>query len=434
MAKYFAEGHTPQKVCSLLCDPPYELGFMGKSWDKSGIPFQSSTWAALAKHLHPGAFIFAFASSRGWHRQAVAMEDAGLVIHPTLFGFLFASGFPKATRVPDERFNGHRYGLQAIKPALEPIIVAQKPYVGKPVESITRTGSGALNIDAGRIATEDNLNGGAYAKNGTDRYDGYDNWRFKRTGRSKLAGDERDDVAAGMYAEGSKCDTEFVQPSGRWPANFYLGDEEAARRLDEQSGIRKSCQSPSDAAPEGQILGGRRCQGTLPMDAPGGASRFFFRVQEQIDEADPVHYCPKASRSEREAGLDGFESQERRTLGKGLTGVSGDRTGTGKKSDIPMGESKVKCNHPCVKPIQLTTWLAKLLLPPGEYAPRRLLVPFAGVLSECIGAMNAGWEEVVAIEQSAEYLEIGKARAEYYQNKLTEAQKSDAAPLFDIAE
>lgn len=211
---------------ALLCDPPYELGFMGKDWDKSGIAFKKGTWKALARHLHPGAFGMAFASARGWHRLAVAIEDAGLRIHPTIFGWSYGSGFPKATRVdtqidkaagverevvgewkptgtarpnkgskghsakkttaaePDydpqnvilditapatplaAAWQGHRYGLQAMKPALEPIIVFQKPYAGKPVECITATGAGALWIDGGRIGTGDNLDGGAYCGDG----------------------------------------------------------------------------------------------------------------------------------------------------------------------------------------------------------------------------------------------------------------------------
>ena len=77
------------------------------------------------------------------------MEDAGLIIHPSIFGWGFGSGFPKATRIDDERFSGYRYGLQSLKPALEPIIVAQVPYQGRSVESITQTGAGTWWIEGG---------------------------------------------------------------------------------------------------------------------------------------------------------------------------------------------------------------------------------------------------------------------------------------------
>ena len=85
----FCRHYRGPKFHALLCDPPYELGFMGKEWDKSGIVFDPDTWAALAEHLHPGAFGMAFASSRGWHRLACAIEDAGLRIHPSIFGWAF---------------------------------------------------------------------------------------------------------------------------------------------------------------------------------------------------------------------------------------------------------------------------------------------------------------------------------------------------------
>ena len=166
---------------------------------RSGIAFRYETWEALAKHLHPGAFGMAFASARGWHRLAVAIEDSGMQIHPSIFGYSYGSGFPKASRIDSqcqkrrgvvkcqngkcisndamvnlpyaERWywyghekatEGHRYGLQALKPALEPIIVFQKPYEGKPVECITETGAGALWGDGGRVGTGDNLGGGTF--------------------------------------------------------------------------------------------------------------------------------------------------------------------------------------------------------------------------------------------------------------------------------
>ena len=140
----WARGYSGPPFHALLCDPPYELGFMGKDWDASGVAFRPETWAAFARVLYPGAFLMAFASSRGWHRLACAIEDAGFRIHPSIFGWCFGSGFPKATRIVDaasgrvsgdpgtrpeaaSTWAGHRYGLQALKPALEPIIVAQKP-------------------------------------------------------------------------------------------------------------------------------------------------------------------------------------------------------------------------------------------------------------------------------------------------------------------
>lgn len=371
----WAESYTGDPAHALLCDPPYHLtsiarrfgspnsapaqhgkdgafartsrGFMGQQWDGGDVAFRSETWAALASCMHPGAFGMAFGGSRGWHRLAVAIEDAGLIIHPTIFLWQYNSGFPKATRINDVRFEGHRYGGQAIKPAVEPIIVFQKPYAGRPIDNITATGAGALNIDGARIPSDDESR--------------------RLYGGSKGAG--------GIYGDSAKYDYE-MDKGGRWPANFAL-DDEAAKRLDDS----------------------------------GGASRFFhvydwnLEVQERLDRVDPVKYEPKASPNEREAGLSSFASQ-----------TVNDGRDTPIDNPYQRGETERRNIHPTVKPILLNEWLARLLLPPREYAPRRILVPFAGVGSEMIGAMRAGWEMGIGIEQSEEYAALARARLEYWRH------------------
>ena len=107
----WAENYEGPPFHALLTDCPYELSFMSKKWDATGISFRPETWAALAEHLHPGAFVFAFASTRGWHRMACAMEDAGLVMQPSIFvngvrlevpqilGWVTGQSFPKSSRI-----------------------------------------------------------------------------------------------------------------------------------------------------------------------------------------------------------------------------------------------------------------------------------------------------------------------------------------------
>ena len=75
---------------------------------------------------------------------------------------------------------------------------------------------------------------------------------------------------------------------------------------------------------------------------------------------------------------------------------------------------QVRNNHPTLKPISLTTYLATLLLPPKRDTPRRILVPYSGAGSEMIGAIQAGWEEVVGIELSPEYVAIAERRIKYF--------------------
>lgn len=384
----WANTYTKGKFHALLSDPPYHLttitkrfgkngsapaqygtdgvfarssaGFMGQTWDGGDVAFRPETWAALGKHLFPGAFGMAFSASRNWHRLAVAIEDAGFIIHPTIFGWLQGQGFPKATRVKgNETFEGHRYGLQALKPSVEPIIVFQKPYEGRPLDDIVSTGAGTLNIDAARIPVAEN-----------DRHEyGVD-------------GDEPSHTGVNDYGEYHRVAYQQHE-QGRWPANFIL-DDATALLLDEQTGNIKTnhIEKPVMCDEDANTWGGtfQRNRGARGYSDDGGASRFFYNVSNQMDDADPIFYCAKVSKKERNAGLD-------------------DSNG-----------------HPTVKPIDLAAYLAKLLLPPADYAPRRILVPFSGVGSEMIGCAKAGWEQIVGIEFDTEngYVDIAERRIEHW--------------------
>jgi hypothetical protein len=435
----WARDYSGEPFHALLCDAPYEMNFMGKGWDASGVAFDPETWKAFARVLYPGAFLMVFAGTINDDLISCAMREAGLRKFHKMAGWVFGSGFPKASRIdtqidkaagaerevigradvgPDmtggnyERSNGrqikditapatdlarafagHRYGLQALKPALETVLIFQKPYEGRPVDNITQTGAGALNVDGGRIASSD----------------GYEKQWDKpvHTNVSANAGTGKGtDYIGGTTRE---ADLSAYKPSGRWPANFYL-DAESARRLDEQSGHSVSAANVRHNGEYKSVAKGYETpHDTYGHSDSGGASRFFFRVAEQLDDADPVRYCAKASRSERDAGLDGFEAK---TVPQeyGLSDSDGLRA--------PHKNSPQRNSHPTIKPLALTRYLATLLLPPAEYAPRRLFVPFAGVASECIGAMQAGWEQVTGVELTEEYIPIGQARVEYWQGQV----------------
>lgn len=476
-AVQWAKDYKGEKFHALLCDPPYHLtsitkrfgkegsapaqygtdgvfarssrGFMNSVWDGGDVAFRPETWAAFANVLHDGAFGFAFASSRGWHRLAVAIEDAGFVIHPSMFGWAFGSGFPKATRVDTQidkaagaegergeitsitgdranrverhgykenggkssvftnaetvnreylpatplaqAFAGHRYGLQALKPALEPIIVFQKPYAGRPIDCITATGAGTLNVDGGRIPANDKAEFPAGVVSNTESIFGGGNGRYH-----------------------DKARTADSDPQGRWPANFYV-DAEAARRLDAQSGERPVGNFPAVQNTTSWKMSsrGKALAPAHKMNDSGGASRFFYNVAEAIDDADPVRYVAKSSRRERDAGLDGFELKEATKMDGGAYHRTGGVPGVGPdRTKVEM-----RNNHPCIKPLNLTKYLATLLLPPIEYAPRRLFCPFSGSGSEAIGGHQAGWEFVQGVEITEEYLPIAQARAEYWMSR-----------------
>ena len=86
------------QVDSVVTDPPYELGFMGRSWDSTGIAFQKETWELAYKLLKPGGYLLAFSASRNYHRMAVAIEDVGFEIRDQMM-WLYGSGFPKSMNV-----------------------------------------------------------------------------------------------------------------------------------------------------------------------------------------------------------------------------------------------------------------------------------------------------------------------------------------------
>ena len=212
----------------------------------------------------------------------------------------------------------------------------------------------------------------------------------------------------------------------------------AVRKLGEQSGERKS--SGADAFVSSDIYGkDNRQHGrhqNLGKGDAGTAARFFpnpdwsLEVAERLAGADPVRYCAKASRSERDAGLNewpeftkhGFEGSDKNVPGY----ICSD-------GQVRSGQMQPRrCTHPTVKPLTLTKWLATLLLPPPEYAPRRLLVPFGGVCSEAIGALLAGWEHITVIEMSQEYCNIGEARVKFWQGWSEHTGKTEPKAILKV--
>jgi site-specific DNA-methyltransferase (adenine-specific) len=134
-------------VDSIVTDPPYELGFMGKSWDSTGIAYSAEMWAEALRVLKSGGHLLAFSGSRTYHRMAVAIEDAGFEIRDQIM-WVYGSGFPKSHNLKDD-WQG--WGT-ALKPAHEPIVLARKPFSGTVAQNVLAHGTGALNIDASRIS------------------------------------------------------------------------------------------------------------------------------------------------------------------------------------------------------------------------------------------------------------------------------------------
>ncbi|HUV15507.1 MAG TPA: DNA methyltransferase, partial [Pelolinea sp.] len=366
---------------SVVTDSPYEIGFMNKAFDKTGVAYDVDMWKKVLRVLKPGGHLLSFGGSRTYHRMACAIEDAGFEIRDQI-QYLYGSGFPKSYNIgkgmdkragvereklgiaPTTRANtdvdnqilnwgGHGNGKiqyitapatpeaqqwdgwgSALKPANEPICLARKPMSEKTiVENVLKWGVGGLNIGGCRIE----LNGEIVPINVLEEWSGFG--QLKRPSYEQKQNNK-----------------------GRWPANLIL-DEEAGRLLDEQSGIE--------------------------------ASRFY--------------YSAKASRSERNAGLEGMGEKENLqgldVRGRTLVREDGSKTLVERWKSTPAQN-----HHPTVKPISLMRYLCRLITPPGGV----VLDHFMGSGSTICAAVLEGFDSI-GIDNDAEYFEIAKCRIEYWQ-------------------
>lgn len=388
-------------VDSIVTDPPYGLSFMNKKWDYD-VP-SVEVWTECLRVLKPGGHLLSFAGSRTYHRMSVRIEDAGFEIRDQIM-WIYGSGFPKSHNIgkavdklqgneredlgpnPNGRPNcedeqpttmGGKYKWSnitkgqsewegwgtALKPAHEPIVVARKPLSEKSVaENVLKWGTGGINIDESRVGTDDKIKG--------------------------IKGHKSDGEVGKEYDTMRKEDWE-PNNEGRWPANIIL-DEEAGKVLDEQSGISKSTKIISKGfSSAGSNEGWKRKSHTLISERghndSGGASRFF--------------YCPKASKKDRDEGLDGFEDKESSVM-------IGQEGGTlYRDNGTPILPAIRKNNHPTVKPTQLMEYLIKLVTPKGG----TVLDPFMGSGSTGKAAVRNGYN-FIGIEREEEYIKIAEAR------------------------
>jgi site-specific DNA-methyltransferase (adenine-specific) len=187
-------------IDSVVTDPPYELGFMGKSWDNSGIANNVELWEEVLRVLKPGGHMLAFSGTRTYHRMVSAIEDAGFEIRD-MINWTYGSGFPKNHDIGKkvEQYKG--FGT-ALKPSHEPIVLARKPVEGTIADNVLIYGTGAINIDDSRIDT----NGEKLDVGGRGKHNRGEGYGFQPMG-----------------------DYEIPEGQGRYPANTILAaDEEVA--------------------------------------------------------------------------------------------------------------------------------------------------------------------------------------------------------------
>ena len=376
-------------VDSIVTDPPYELGFMGKSWDASGIAFNVDVWREALRVIKPGGHLIAFSGSRTYHRMAVAIEDAGFEIRDQIM-WVYGSGFPKSHNVSKgidkaagavrevvgtretsflarktkdgntlqgDMLMSEEKGIgiivdslpatpaakqwqgwgTALKPAHEPMVLARKPLIGTVANNVLTYGVGGLNIDGSRVG------------------DTVETWPASRSFASG--------ISSGFTEGLEKGETQAtgVAPAGRWPANFiHDGSDEVVELFPTLHGSGNKSdvgdgQDKDYEASSYQISYAGRANRDYGSKG-GSAARFF--------------YCAKASKRDRNEGIAN--------------------------------------NHPTVKPTTLMQYLVRLVTPPNGI----VLDPFMGSGSTGKACVYEGFD-FIGIEQSSEYVEIAQARIDF---------------------
>jgi DNA modification methylase len=310
-------------IDSIVTDPPYGLSFMGKKWDYD-VP-SVDIWKECLRVLKPGGHLLVFAGTRTQHRMATNIEDAGFEIRD-MIAWVYGSGFPKSMDVSkaidkaagaEREVVGTKLGLPgysltdgapggvamkgnldgslrngaaecvitapatpeaqqwagwgtALKPALEPITVARKPFKGTVAANVLEHGTGAINVDECRISA-----------------DGEDFSNIKGRPLMKINNRRTDDESLNGAAQQEAL--RKLQQLGRWPANLIHDGSDEVVRLFPQSNSNATPRNRSPKADRTQWRnGGAEYSDTTEYGDTGSAARFF--------------YCAKTSKRERGEG------------------------------------------------------------------------------------------------------------------------------------
>lgn len=435
-------------VDSVVTDPPYGLSFMGKKWDYN-VP-TIEFWMEVYRVLKPGGHVLSFGGTRTYHRMVVNIEDAGFEIRDQI-QWIYGSGFPKSHNIGKavDKLEGNERELisegghcgvfshagngtpqnikdytakvtkgtspyegwgTALKPANEPICVARKPLSEKSVaENVLKWGTGGINVDGCRVGSESistihnpKITGKMGQSHGEQKgfIEGEDTIHEGRFPANSIWECCCDEVIKGESGIRSGANT-YDKEGGHWgqgkqirgadyndKGDIHTNPECPCFQLDEQSGVSKSSSNKWEGDNNSDIYG--KYQKGIRQSTfsdKGGASRFF--------------YVAKVSKSERNMGLNDFtEEKVKVTNFHDITRLDG----TYKETPLH------KNTHPTLKPVQLMSYLVRLVTPPNGI----VLDPFMGSGSTGIAACLEGFR-FCGMELSEEYFKIAEARIDAYE-------------------
>ena len=453
-------------IDAVITDPPYELGFMGKTWDAAGVAYDVGLWAEVLRVLKPGGHLLAFGGTRTYHRMACAIEDAGFEVRDSIH-WLYGSGFPKSldvskaidkaaeaereavgpTRPGAQSARTNAYGAwgegitptvpatddarqwegwgTALKPAHEPIVVARKPLVGTVAGNVLEHGTGALNIDGCRVGSE-----------------------VVQINTYQQRGPFGDSQVGNEYASKSTA--------GRWPANLVLTHAADCVQVTQGSStstppeeVAGGIWSPSEGKPAGPTYSDMpavwRCAEGCPvaeLDGQSGVSKDGVAVRRNLPPEGKPQNSPtswsKPARQDTDMGYGGqggasrfftitewedlddlapfiyIPKPSRAQRNAGLDAlperVTNEQSPPGSSGSLSprAGANRNRAasnHHPTVKPVALMRWLVRLVTPPGGI----VLDPFLGSGTTAMAALLEGFDWR-GIEMTDDYLPIIEGR------------------------
>ena len=457
-----AEVIEPESIDAIITDPPYELNFMNKGWDNSGIAFQKDTWKKCYDALKPGGHLLAFGGSRTFHRIACAIEDAGFEIRDTIM-WIYGSGFPKSMNIGlaiDKR-NGRNVNQEFID-----FIINHRKLKNLSAKDVAELGGWYGNVNHGgtvrnwengsNIPTKEQY---AKLKEILDLDDSFDEYINIEPAEREIIG-KMQNPASSIYTMGEikkNRDVNITAPStdlakqwNGWGTQLKPSYEPIiiARKPCERSivdnvmkygvgGINidecrvpiskndinminaKSSKNPTDNYNRNES----KKYGDYALNIAVTAneqSRFPANTILTYDDSDydevcgglsdegsasRYFYCAKASKRDRNEGLKEFEDYVLPKNG------SGKRFTVGGSKEVSLPRKNI---HPTVKPTSLMQYLVRLVTPKGG----TVLDPFNGSGSTGKACMyeNADRKvdyKYIGIELTEEYLPIAKARIEF---------------------
>jgi site-specific DNA-methyltransferase (adenine-specific) len=389
---------SSNSIDCIVTDPPYEIGFMDVSFDKTGIAHNVEMWKECLRILKPGGYLLSFGATRTYHRMACAIEDAGFEMRDCLM-WIYGSGFPKSHNVGlgiDKHF-GHSnrgraipsastyqasdkeeknkltgnkveeytgktelgkkysgYGT-ALKPAYEPIVMCRKPFKGTVAKNVLEYGTGGINIDECRVGNEEITTTGP---EGSNKYAGFIG---KEQGQSTFKSTH----------------------IGRWPANIlHDGSEEVVSLFPNTKSSNGSFKATDYEEKETSTPFTR---GDFEGYGDSGSAARFF-------------YSAKTSKKDRNEGCESLEEKQYSSDGREILN----------ETAYQRNNSIANNNHPTVKPTDLMRYLVRLVCPEGG----TVLDPFNGSGSTGKAALLEGFN-YIGIDMDESYIEISKARLEH---------------------